>query len=116
MKSIKQLQQEMANIQVQISTEDDLSTPAINKLKKRYSFLKLCIMYLEEKPTIEFLDKEKDRLTNRVNLINAGYEPDKRLIASGLKKEEQAEHSDYNKLMGMPKLKEQLKSISFLLS
>jgi hypothetical protein len=117
MKSIKKIEQEMNNIQVEISTNSkEYTETAINRMKKRHSFLCVCKMYLESKPTDDFLEKEKERLSTRINLINAGYEPDQRLIDAGLKKEEQSEHKDYNKIMGLPKIKEQLKSIQFLLS
>lgn len=116
MKSIKQIQDEMNSIQVEISTGKDLSDTMINRLKKRYSFMVMCKMYLESNPTVEFLDKEKDRLSNRVNLINAGYEPNQRLIEANLRKEEQAEHNDYNKIMGLKLVKDQLQSIKFILS
>lgn len=116
MKSIKQIEQDMDAIQTAISTGLDLKKIHITRMKKKYAFLKVCKMYLQTTPTRDFLDKEKERLSTRVNLINAGYVPDKRLIQANMRKEEQAEHRDYNKIMGLPKIKEQLKSIIFLLS
>jgi len=116
MKSISQIDNEINGLQVQLSTSKDLKKSDVTKIKKRHSFLKICKMYIESNTTHEFLNKEKDRLQNKVNLINAGYVPDKRLINSGLKKEEQKEHQDYNKIMDLPKFKEQLRSVIFLLS
>lgn len=115
MKTINQVVQEMNEIQVAISTGSHKQIQ-ISRMKKRYSFLKLCKMYLKEEPTNDFLYKESERLSNRVDLINKGYKPDQRLIDANLRKEEQAEHKDYNKIMGLPKVKEQLRAIQFLIS
>ncbi len=115
MKSIKSIEQEMTNIQVSLSTEEHKKS-VISRMKKRHSFLLTCKMYLKTNPTTEFIHKEKERLITRINLINAGYTPDKRLIDNGFRKEEQKEHADYNKIMGLGKCKDQLKAISFLIS
>ena len=116
MKSIKKIEQEMDSIQVEISTNSVYYKETdINRMKKRYIFLKMCYMYIESSPTDDFLNKEKDRLLNKINLINAGYEPNMKLIERGLKKEEQDEHKFYNKIMNVSKFKEQLKCINFLI-
>ena len=116
MKTATQIQKEMDALQVEISTNKDLTKPQRTRIRKRYQFLNLCKTYIQGEPTKEYLQKEKDRLNNKVNLINAGYIPDQRLIDACLKKEEQKEHKDYNKIMGLAKFKDQLRSIQFLLS
>ena len=115
MKTERQLKEEMDSIQVDLSTKD-LKKMQISRLKKRYSFLKLCVHYLQSQPTKEFLQSEKERLNNKINLINAGYVPNEMYLKQGLHKEEKKEHKDYNKIMSMAKYQEQLKSIKFLIS
>ncbi len=116
MKSIRELQQEMDNIQVEISTNMKAYTEVqVNRMKKRFAFLGMCRAYLESLPTEDFLNKEKDRLNNKINLINAGYVPNQKLLDAGLNKQEQEEHKEYNKLMNMAKWKGQLKAIKFLI-
>lgn len=115
MKKVSKLTEEMDLIQVEIST-GDLKKNEISKLKKRYSFLKLCVSYIQSNPTSEFLQNEKKRLSNKIKLINDGYIPNKRFLEQGLYKEEKKEHKDYNKIMGIDKWKEQLKSIVFLIN
>lgn len=114
MKTATQIKAEMDSLQVELSTRD-LKKQQIAKIKKRYAFLKVCMAYINSEPTHEFLHKEKERLNNKINLINAGYIPDQRLIDSGFKKQEKKEHQDYNKIMSLDKFKEQLKSINFLI-
>jgi len=116
MKTITAVQKEMDSIKVDMmSNTKNISKSDRTKLKKKYEFLAICKMYLEHNPTEEYLMKEKERLSSRINAINKGYIPDERLIESGLKKEERKEHADYNKIMGLTKTKNQLQSIQFLL-
>jgi len=115
MKSSIEIKNEMTSLQADLCTKG-LKKMEVSKIKKRYEFLKICKMYIESNPTHEFLHKEKDRLQNKINLINAGYKPDQKLIDRGFKKEEQKEHKDYNKIMGIAKFKEQLKGIQYLIS
>jgi len=114
MKSSTEIKNEMLSLQSELCTKG-LKKTEISKIKKRYEFLKICKMYIESGPTHDFLHKEKERLQNKIKLINAGYKPDKRLIANGFKKEEQKEHKDYNKIMGIDKFKAQLKGIQYLI-
>jgi len=116
MKTITIIQKEMGSIQVDLSSSKGLSKSDVTKLKKKYSFLKMCKMYLESNPTEEYLLKEKEKLNARINAINSGYIPDQRLIDAGLKKEERKERADYNKIMGITKTRNQLQAIKFLLS
>jgi len=115
MKSAIEIKNEMTSLQSELCTKG-LNKTEISKIKKRFEFLKICKAYVETEPTHDFLHREKERLQNKIKLINAGYKPDKRLIDMGFKKEEQRDHLDYNKIMGLPKFKEQLRSINFMLS
>lgn len=82
------------------------------KLKIEYDFLNVCKLYLETEPTEEFIKKEKKRLENRLQLISEGYKHDERQTLKDQKKD----RKDYDKLMGVSKIKSQLKAIYFLLS
>ncbi len=115
MRSLVEIKAEMDGIQVALSTGKKLTKEFIAKEKKRYSFLKLCKVYLEGDPLEGFIKAEKMRIQNRIKVINEGYKPNQRLIDAELKKEERKEHKDYNNIMGLPKCKQQLKAINFLL-
>jgi len=116
MKQVIKIKSEMTDLQVEISTGKDLKRAQIKRLKTRYQFLQLCVSYLQTEPSVDYIKKEKERLQNKINLINAGYFPDKRLIEAGLRREEQKEHKQYNKIMSLDKFKAQLKAINYLLS
>jgi hypothetical protein len=115
MKKVKQIKEEMNNIQVELSTGKHESQTLINRIKKKYQFLGLCKWYIESNPTEEFIGKEKERLVNKISLINDGYIPNERLIAHGLIKQEAEERKDYHLIMNTKKFKEQLKAINFLI-
>lgn len=80
------------------------------KIGNRVVFLKMCLLYLESGATEEFVRKEYDRLHNKVRLIDEGYDYFKLFCAA-----EDPRH-EYELETGLPRLKEQLKTIEFLLN
>lgn len=115
MKTIKILKSEMEDIKSDMKREKEADTKeSLNRYKKlnaKLSHLKLCLMYLESEPTVEFITKEKDRLTNRVNkLMDLYVEP-----VGWLKTLKLRHKRDYEKEMGIPKLRKQLSTLYFLL-
>lgn len=96
-----------------VSDEDDKAYRKRKKrLKKDFDWLKVCYMYLTTNPTELFLEQEKDRLANRLRLIESGYVYDERQTLDAQKKDKK----DYEKTMGVAKIKEQLKTIKFILN
>lgn len=96
----------------------------IDRRKKRIAFLKLCKEYLSSSPTQDFLSKEKERIENRITAIETSYNVNsldpslkvKKTRKGFTSKNELEIMKDYKKVMGIPELKEQLKSITFLLN
>lgn len=76
----------------------------IKKMKARKEYLELCISYLKTNPTPEYIAKEKQRLLNRNDLIMKG------LPSNASKKEKR----DYEKLMDLPKVRLQLRTLNFI--
>jgi len=113
MKTAKFLQNEVAKLFAQCHdplTEDK----EVKKLKKRITFLKTCMYYMQTEPSMEFLEKEKDRLNNRINMFMETYVP---LDSTKyMKKDLSAHKKGFEKEMGIPKIKSQLVTINFLLN
>ena len=82
----------------------------LKKAKKRIQFLNVCLNYLESQPKNEFLEKEKKRLENRLNLIDKGFEH--WAITASVKDPKK----EYAKLMDVKTVKEHLKTIRFLIN
>ena len=107
MKTIESIEKEMATLVADRGTYTPRERSAA---KKRMQFLSVCKMYLSDMPSQAFLIKERDRIENRIDLINKDYgywktfQPRKNSI------------DDYNKEMGVENLVIQLKTIKFLLN
>lgn len=85
----------------------------LNVARKRVAFLNICIAYLKEYPAKEFIEKEINRLENRLLLIDQNYEP------AFWKTEmtflsDKSKFKDYQKDNGVPKLKEQIRALRFI--
>lgn len=112
MKKLKTITSELKELIKEASEEDDQKV--VKKLKKRISFLRMCAMYIESKPTNEFVEGEILRINNRIELISDGFE-----YWASLPREESLSGSKlltfYYKEMGVPKLRRQLQALRFLL-
>jgi hypothetical protein len=98
MKTAQKLQVEVANLSA----------------KKRVDFLRVCMYYVQSNPKQEFLESEKDRLNNRINMFMQNYEP---LDAERFSKKQCTAHKKkFEKEMDIPKLKQQLLTINFILN
>jgi hypothetical protein len=78
MKTIKELEIEINSIlllhdQLDFKNEKILENTELNKVKKRYNFLKTCLLYLLTDPKEYFIKKEIERLKNRLILIDFDY-------------------------------------------
>ncbi len=128
MKSLHEIEKEIKLI-IDLNEQERLGRieqkkAVVDRRKKRVAFLKLCGEYLSSNPTKEFLSKEKDRIEGRISAIEMSYNVDaldpsikiKKTRKGFTSKNELEIQKDYKKLMGVPDLKEQLKSIVFLLN
>ena len=116
MKTIKKLQSEMDSVKSEIENYQKIDTPEnirrVKKCRTRFSHLKWCKQYIESNPTQAFLEKERDRLSNRINKFLENYiEP---VMAN--KSEATKEKKAFEKDMGIPKIRKQLTAINFLLN
>jgi hypothetical protein len=81
------------------------------KMKKRIEYLKVIRHYLETKPSSDFLNKEIDRVENRINLILSHFshsEQADQFVVKELKKEYEKEHE-------IPKLRKQVRALRHIL-
>lgn len=82
----------------------------LSKARKRVYFLTLCRNYLETSPTDEFLQAEEKRLQQIINNVGSRFTGEFATLAS-----ENAAKKEFNKKYDIPKYKDQLKVIRFLL-
>ena len=72
MKTIKELQEELADIKYKIQNEE--MKPAVEKrLRKRIPFLKLCVSYLESNPDKAYLKKEVDGIEAKIDSLMSRF-------------------------------------------
>ena len=113
MKTVTELQKERTSVLCQYQESEDKRE--CNRLKKRADFLKICIMYLETNPTIEFLTAEQNKLTNRINIIEKEA-PVIDKTNDGTEAYTKNERAKYMKTMNISDTRTKLSTINFLLS
>lgn len=84
---------------------------AIKRDKTRQAFLKTCLLYINTSPNEDYLKREVERISNRINLLLKGYRPldDERHTKSQITKHK----NEYEKEMGVPKIRKQLTTINY---
>lgn len=115
MKTTKYMKSEIDTVMKDMKDAKDLDSPAskrlYKKLKKRLDYLNVCLMYVESEPSSEYLKKEYDRITNRINLLVDAYvQP-----SYGTMSERKKDKRDYEKKMELPKLRSQLMTVNFIM-
>ena len=121
MKSISEIQTEIngidgiliANSKLKSNNSEKLKPAKVKALKKRKDYLKLCIAYLQTNPSQEFVESEKARIENRITLIDKSFT--KTTKDFGLYSLYQKAKKEHRKIMEVPKLQMQLKTIDFIL-
>lgn len=83
------------------------------KILKEVKFLKSCILFLNTKPSRDYLVKEKDRLSTRLKLIDTEFSANWGHMAEAAMK---VKKKEVYKTMGVAETKSHLKNISFLLN
>jgi hypothetical protein len=115
MKTEKQLKTEIKEVLSEIQEADKFSKRGkklIKKAKQKLTYLKTCLAYIETHPSPEFIQKEIERLSNRINLLDTQYDewknlPRKDVIKGNLK-------TFYLKKVDVPHLKNQIKTLKFI--
>ena len=108
MQTVKGLNRQIESVSDEIKQSEKSADPkykrAAKRLRRKVSYLRICLKYIETNPTVEFMKKEQDRICNRINKFIDLYD----INQHGNKK-------GYEKEMGIPKLRKQLSLINFLL-
>lgn len=115
MKTIKQIQSEIDDIKKEMidqqKSDSKESKRRLKKLKTELSFCAICLLYIKSDPSPEFVKKEKDRVTNRINMTLEKYvQP-----SYGSISERKKDKREYEKSMDIPKLRKQLSTLYYLL-
>jgi predicted RNase H-like nuclease (RuvC/YqgF family) len=110
MKSLKQLKDELS--QLEKDGQVKMKPAEKKRLETQIRFVKMCIAYIESKPDPEYLNKEIERLKNRIEKIHSGFhsyhEPHSKYYKEAKK--------DYLKEMNISKVRSQIKTLSYLLN
>jgi hypothetical protein len=112
MKTIADIQREIADIKHEIENTE-MKKAAENKLRKRIAYLRTCVLYLETNPSPSFLKEEITKLETKITLRMANFsitdaEAKPKTYLGKIKKA-------YEKQFDVPKLREQIKTMRFLL-
>lgn len=113
MKTLQQVKDRIEEILNEYSTLRRNGKNLPQKTKMEYEFLQPLWLYLETNPRPEFLEKEKNRIWTRIELIEKSYSPLSDEYPDLAKKKHK---SDYIKGMDVAKLKAELKVINYLLN
>lgn len=98
--------------QVDETTKKRLPASVLNGRRKKVKFYNLCWKYLQSNPSEEFCKNEINKLDLRLKLINQEY-PAEKIFAT--LDEEKNFKKEFNNKWDIPKIKEQLKTLRFLL-
>jgi hypothetical protein len=107
MRSLLDVKTEIATLREDCKYEKKLSKK--NRMKKRILFLTLVQNYLESSPNELYLGREISRIENRINKIidSFAYNPD---LEDSEKKQKRA----FEKEMGIPHLRVQMRTLRYI--
>jgi hypothetical protein len=118
MKSLKDIKLEISDQEEAIAEERSYAAPSkpkISRAKKRLQFLKTVYMYIESGPDPDFLRKEIKRLDYRIKAIIDLCPDFSELSNVNLKKAKEMKVK-YEKDNDIPRLKEQARTIRYILN
>ncbi len=120
MKTVQEVKKEIEEIANTLQTEQRRRSEdrifkkrEVTNMKKRLALLKIVSLYLETNPTIEFLKREVDRIENCISLRMVSFvlddaESKPKTFISKMRKA-------HEKMYDIPKLREQVKTMRFIL-
>lgn len=108
MKTVKDLDKMIEECMNDPCHYDETKKGKSNRIKNKMEFYKTIRLYLETNPSIEFLEKDRERMLNRTAAIKHAYTPPDRPNKS--------HKSAYLKEMGVTELKRKIRTIDFILS
>lgn len=110
MRKISELEHEIKRL---VDSRHELEKPRqISQAGKKVSFLKMCVEYLRNQPTEEYIEKEYDRLEARLKKIEKDYANFKPAKAVS----EKEKRKEFENLHKIPLLKEQMRTLRFILN
>ena len=117
MKTAKQVKKEVENCKKEIEElmqyTDKKSVAQRKRLRAKLPRLKEYLMYLETNPAKDYVQKECDRLQNRIDEIFKLYKP---LPESSFRKSEITAHKkSFEKTWNVTKIRKQLAAINYIL-
>lgn len=107
MRSLLDVKTEIATLIEDCTTGSALKQSQISRRKNRIQYLKMISTYLESGPTISYIDLEIDRIQNRIALLSNSFD------RSQYKDPKEA-FKKYEKEMGIPDLRTQLRTLRFI--
>lgn len=124
MKTIQEVKQEIedvikeANELTLLDFEGDTKkmTRYRNKLSDKVSFMRTVVMYLEDEPRQEFVQKEHERLTEKKRLIDEGYLVWKKNEPADIHKTEDKWIARYHQVMDVATVNAQLRMLTYILN
>lgn len=116
MKDIPSINQEINDITFRLTkSTEELKKGEENKLRKRIPFLKHCIMYLESGPNPQFLKAEISKVETKINLRMGQFPLDQYQSDGVDKKTVSRLRREHEKKYEIPKLREQVRTLRYLL-
>jgi len=115
MKTKESIQNEISALQSK-GANKSLFTPSEYKaLGRRVEFLRTVLNYLQSEPRMEFIEKQKADLENKLKLIDDGF---KKFIDFRPKDNKDTKQviSEYESQMGVKHIKSQLKTLNYILN
>jgi len=112
MRTIKQVEEEVKEIEHRLKTEE-LKKSVSTKLRKKIQYLRHCIMYIETSPSPAYMKEEIKKVETKIGLRMAqfvleGVEAMPKSVVSKLKREHEKKYE-------VPKLREQIKTLRYIL-
>lgn len=112
MKKIADLERELEGVKYRLKN-DEMKPAAEKRLRKRIPFLKTCIAYLESKPSEIFVTEEVAKVELKINrrmelFVLDDYQALDKKTVNRMKK-------TYEKKYEVPHLREQVRTLRFLL-
>lgn len=112
MKPLNEIEQDVADL-LASATLPDIKPLVLAKILKRLKFLETCVTYLESGATDEFITLEYIRVGRILNVITKRYDVWRKQAFMPDKTEKQI-IAFYNQENQVPKLKQQLKALTYL--
>lgn len=111
--TISKLTEELSKKMLQLENDGSgMKKMDRTKIANRITFLRTTISYLEQDNREVFLESELERLNTRIQLINDDYSD---WIPTRYFEKEKDKLKEYLKVTGVPKLKNQVRALRFIL-